>query len=412
MAEQDFSEIAKLSERYQKEPKSRIFVQLADAYRKNNMIDEALEVLNQGLQYHPQYPLAYLILGKCHLDKRQFAQAKEAFEKTIQLDPLNIVALRLLVQVCDNLKDEKCLISAYQSIITIDPTDQVAKEKLAALEAQSRKPVYTITLAEEYERQGNLEEALKVYENLAHIDPQDIVIQNKIKELKTKLKGEVSPKVEEKGVEELHLETYFKPEDLATPSAPPPPPEVGIEIPSQPVTLEPSAETPPLEPKPVETQVEEILSMEELLVRPEEGEPKTEKEEFLPIEEITTESAILEVEKPVEQPIQGELIESTPPAEETPKSPEKEEVVSLQEFLQPALEESKPEKEEVKGETPEIKEEIIEKPEEPKPAEVSETKPAETAPEEPKKEEKKEEVQKPKEEDFKSFQDWLSSLLK
>jgi hypothetical protein len=68
MAERDFSEIAKLGERYNKEPTSKIFVPLADAYRKNNMIDEALEVLNKGLEYHPQYALAHLILGKCYFE--------------------------------------------------------------------------------------------------------------------------------------------------------------------------------------------------------------------------------------------------------------------------------------------------------------------------------------------------------
>ncbi|MEO0191020.1 MAG: tetratricopeptide repeat protein, partial [candidate division WOR-3 bacterium] len=112
MAEQDFTEIARLAERYNKDPKSRIFVQLADAYRKNNMVDEALEVLNQGLQYHPQYPLAHLILGKCYFDKRMYNQAKDALEKTIELDPVNIVALRMLAQVCETLKDESCQVKA------------------------------------------------------------------------------------------------------------------------------------------------------------------------------------------------------------------------------------------------------------------------------------------------------------
>jgi len=133
MAERDFSEIARLSERYNKDPKSRIFVQLADAYRKNNMIDEALEILQKGLQHHPNYGLAYLILGKCYFDKRMYAQAKDSFEKTLSFDPQNIVALRMLAQICETTKDEEGQISAYKGILTIDPFDAGGTQKKRTL---------------------------------------------------------------------------------------------------------------------------------------------------------------------------------------------------------------------------------------------------------------------------------------
>jgi tetratricopeptide (TPR) repeat protein len=221
MAEQDFSEIAKLSERFSKDPKSRIFVQLADAYRKNNMVDEALEVMKQGLQYHPQYPLAHLIMGRCFFDKRQFTQAKESFEKVIRIDPQNIVALRMLAQVCENLKDETGQIAAYKGLLTVDPLDTMAKDRLTALEVLQKKPAfYTITMAQEYERQGNLAEALKVYENLGFSDPTDLVIQDKVRELKQKAStvtpaaASAPPKKDEKveGLEQF--ESYLKPHEV------------------------------------------------------------------------------------------------------------------------------------------------------------------------------------------------------
>ncbi len=407
MAEQDFSEIAKLSERYSKDPKSRIFVQLADAYRKNNMVDEALEVLRQGLQHHPQYPLAYLILGKCHLDKREYHQAKEALEMTIKLDPMNIVALRLLVQVCDNLKDENCLISAYRGIVAVDPTDAVAKEKLAQLESQQKGPIYTITLAEEYERQGNLEEALRVYEHLGFTDPQDIVIQKKIAKLKERLKKKETK--EEEGVAELKLESYFQPEELAVKSEIPPVAEPVTEFTVPPVSPEPSP-PPVLEPeKPVEVPEEEAISMEEVLLESAEERPVKEAGEEISVEEVPAASVIEEIKEvpPVEIERPPEVIpEEEKPAEtpvvaegmaQIPK--ETEEVVPLPDFLLPT------ELKEVKEEEKEQKGELVQPPtEEPKvePKEATEAQ---------KTEEKKEE-QKPKEEDFKSFQDWLSSLLK
>jgi len=228
MAEQDFSEIAKLSERYSKDPKSRIFVQLADAYRKSNMVDEALEVLKQGLQHHPQYPLAHLIQGRCFFDKRLYTQAKESFDKVIKFDPQNIVALRMIAQVCETLKDEAGQIAAYKGLLAVDPSDATAQEKLNVLEAlQKKQSFFTITMAQEYERQGNLAEALKIYENLGFSDPSDLGIQERIRDLKQKLNpagkvevpAETKPEEKAEGLEQF--ESYLRPHEIDFNAVPP-----------------------------------------------------------------------------------------------------------------------------------------------------------------------------------------------
>ncbi|MBE0432149.1 tetratricopeptide repeat protein, partial [candidate division WOR-3 bacterium] len=210
----DFSDISKLNEKYAREPKSRIFVQLADAYRKNKMIDEALDVLNKGIEYHPQYALAYLVIGKCYYDTRAHVQAKDAFEKTIALDPQNVVALRMLAKTYEMLKDDKGQINAYKSIIAIDPLDTQAKEKLSMLEALQRKePLYTVAMAEEYEKQGNIEESLKIYENLLYTDPSDLILRQKTVELKKAVEDK-RKKTDEEKILDLQLQRMFQPEEL------------------------------------------------------------------------------------------------------------------------------------------------------------------------------------------------------
>ncbi|MEO0205729.1 MAG: tetratricopeptide repeat protein [candidate division WOR-3 bacterium] len=442
MAEQDFSEIARLAERYNKDPKSRIFVQLADAYRKNNMVDEALEVLKQGLQYHPQYPLAYLILGKCYFDKRMYAQSKEALEKTIEFDPINIVALRTLAQVCDALRDEACQLKAYKGIVSVDPSDEMARNRLKELEARQRKgPVYTMTLAQEYEQQGNLQEALNVYEQLGFMDPSDLVIKQKIKELRDKISGVVQEvkKEEEKKVAELKLENYFQPEEISvapTIETPKPPDSalgehiIDLEKEIVPPVIEEAKPEPFVETKePVKAkEPEEVLSLEEFLV-----EPLSPKEEVKPAEVV---------EEPGQPPVIGETPDKAAPAEvvleefvEQPvieeKPAEKEAKMKIEEpepaeMIEPRAEESIQEfivrTDEAKTPTPAepVKEvsvepsvEDIQKITTPEPAEKPiEERPVEEKPPVAEEEKKKEETPKPKEEDFKSFQDWLSSLLK
>ncbi|HEX7319964.1 MAG TPA: tetratricopeptide repeat protein [bacterium] len=478
MAEQDFSEIAKLSERFNKDPKSRIFVQLADAYRKNNMVDEALQVINQGLQYHPEYPLAFLILGKCYYDRRQYGQAKEAIEKTLRYDQQNIVALRLLAQICDSLKDDACQLMAYRGVVAIDPFDAMAKDKLAVLEArQSKGPVFTLTLAEEYEKQGNLAEALKVYEQLQFTDPTDLVLKEKIKELKQKTSQPAAPDESPKPgnafqpdsplelasmvdiMQDVHgtlepsapemkfekIEPAVKkgnvtgkvtsdmdfimesPKEKAppviepvVPMKQPEPPPVVSEPPPVSISIPEPAITPPKSDEP-----QEVSTLDDFLVEaPKAEEPPAVKDTVSLVAEQT-----IEEQKPIEKIEKEETIESIesllipeylPPAEPEPVAGaapvieiEKKEEPIVEKTIEPGappepiLATAPPDVQSVIVPPAKTEEKKAEAPVEPPPAKTEEKKaeaPAGALPEENK--------EKPKEEDFKSFQDWLSGLLK
>lgn len=466
MNELDFSEITRLNEKYSKEPKSRIFVQLADLYRKNNMIDEALDVLNKGFEFHPQYPVAYLILGKCYYDKRSHAQARDAFEKTIALDPQNIVALRMLAKTCEILKDERGQINTYKSIIAIDPLDTNAKEKLSMLEALQRKePMYTVAMAEEYEQQGNREEALKIYEHLLYTDPSDLILNQKVNELK-KILTEEKRKFEEEKIENMQVEPVFKTDELTQKEEPE---KLQIESfdrerePVQAATgdneiqsledflveeLEQAAEkkatqnhgeesVPLIEDDRDEEIISKIQPTEEAIMPgpspevteppldltqetpPETGEtvlPKAEKEPPVPFEEPAQPDPI---PTPVEEPMPS--IEATTPSEEPAlaidTSTKAEEPV-------PPLETTIPEEQTPPPEPAVHPEEHVEPVETVTPTEetpapkptppAQETTGPETAATTGRADdaEIREEPRKPKEEDFKSFQDWLSGLLK
>ncbi|UCC11541.1 MAG: tetratricopeptide repeat protein [candidate division WOR-3 bacterium] len=273
MAERDFTEIARLSERYNKDPKSRIFVQLADAYRKNNMIEEALDVLQKGLEHHPDYPLAHLIMGKCRFDKRMYAQAKESFQKTLEFDPQNVVALRMLAQTCEITNDEEGQITAYKGLLTIDPFDDQAREKLSQLEAKYKKePMFTLAMAEEYEKQGNLEKALEIYKHLRSTDPSDLVVQQKITTIEDKI-TEHKKTIEAKKIESMQVETVFKPEQIEEKlqEVQKPQPE------TQPTP--PSTTAPPAAPKP--DVKEDLMPLEDFLAESKEEPavpPKTAQE--------------------------------------------------------------------------------------------------------------------------------------
>lgn len=494
MAERDFSEIAKLSERYNKDPKSRIFVQLADAYRKSNMIDEALEILQKGLQHHPSYALAHLILGKCHYDKRLYEQAKDAFEQTLAYDPQNIVALRMLAQTCEATKDEDGQLKAYKGIIAIDPFDAPAQEKLTKLEAlqQKKKPLHTVAMAEEYEKQGDIKKAIEIYEHLHFTDPTDIVLSQKVTELRKQLSDTSTEKKEEEKIETLQVETFFTPDQLG----PEQPPETPSPAAPAPTTPEPEDTSVPDTPKPSEEPAHEdlnilqpfdsapqppeenldILEPTEAAKQTDDQSPPTLKEEkteetILPLEDFLSDKPTPEPSTPSdvptttpsppdsaaaptpseadkvaeedaiptlkiddettpapapEQPTLHEPVKTQPVETSPPVSEKKSEAEEKLDLLQP-VDEPPPQEPTVeptaKEEKPPATESIVttedvpakEVPTVGEPS-VSEEKPTESppapqpAPHVEKPEEKKE--QKPKEEDFQSFQDWLSGLLK
>lgn len=487
MADQDFSEIARLSERFSKDPKSRIFVQLADAYRKNGMVDEALEVLKQGLKHHPQYPLAHLIMGRCYFDKRLYTQAKESFETTIKYDPQNIVALRTLVQVTENLKDEAGQIAAYKGLLAVDPTDNIAREKLNALEAmQKKQSFYTITMAEEYERQGNLTEALKIYEQLSFTDPTDLVIQERLKNLRQRLNTSVETPVtrSETKVEGLEqFESYIKPHEINLNAQPAPPTaekavisEIAMEtketaMPSesrtepaapaaepsasaglvssvtdfiiqQPPATAPEAETvvpidrkemaEPPSAEPSVSMIQETVPVPDAIAPAGPSEPPA----TIPISELLSEPTEPEVPTGTEaeeeiMSVTDLLSEAAPTVEATAKSADpvvekSADVEKIEEPSSPASAVVPTGEEEVLSLTDilETSKETETPPEVPAadnagsaPAPSVETAPTpETAPDQTTAPEtrttEEEAVKKPKEEDFKSFQDWLSGLLK
>lgn len=502
MAERDFTEIARLSERYNKDPQSRIFVQLADAYRKNNMIEEAFEVLEKGLEHHPDYPLAHLIMGKCRFDKRMFAQAKESFQKTLEFDPQNVVALRMLAQTCEVTNDEDGQIAAYKGLLTIDPFDDQAKEKLSLLETKHKKePMFTFAMAEEYEKQGDLNKALEIYQHLQSADPSDLVIQKKVNDMEANI-AEQKKVIEAKKIESMQVETVFKPEQIEenlrkvqkpkqepqppqppSPAAPekpePPRPDFKEEVMPLEDFLAESKEGPPVytktEPtvKPDTGQEEQDLIDEKLDLlepfKPEEPADKIEKLDILePVEADTpTEPAVepgtpplAEPEKPpvqeapapapppaptappeVREPTaapapekpapQPEPSPARPAAPETPVAqtpppaePQKDEVIILQPPAEPIPEPTVPETPAVppeekpapvqasfEPEKPPVAPETAPVPPEAKPAEAQPTPPPE-APAPTPQQVKEEPKPKPKEEDFQSFQDWLSGLLK
>ncbi len=90
--------LAQLRSRWEADPASRIFLQLAEEYRHQGRLHEALTVLDEGLKEHPGYLSALVAKGRCLLELGQPEPAREVLERVVRQDATQMVANKLLVR--------------------------------------------------------------------------------------------------------------------------------------------------------------------------------------------------------------------------------------------------------------------------------------------------------------------------
>jgi tetratricopeptide (TPR) repeat protein len=100
--------------RFQEDPSGRQFLPLSDVLRNHKLVDESLELLTQGVQNHPGFAIARVVLARELFHRGLVMEAWEALENS-QL-PLsdNILAQKLRFKIAVLLGDESTARSAMQ----------------------------------------------------------------------------------------------------------------------------------------------------------------------------------------------------------------------------------------------------------------------------------------------------------
>jgi tetratricopeptide (TPR) repeat protein len=137
------SEIEKLEARYRENPKGRNFAPLADAYRKAGLIDNAIELCQAGLQLHPDYVSGHIVHGRCLVDKKDDTGAESVFRKVLELDPENILALKVLAEISERNDRFDQAVEWLNRLLLADPMNGEAAEGLSRVrgKAAAQPPV-------------------------------------------------------------------------------------------------------------------------------------------------------------------------------------------------------------------------------------------------------------------------------
>jgi tetratricopeptide (TPR) repeat protein len=123
-------EIEKLQRRWQENPLGLTFAPLAEAYRKEGLCDDALELLEIGLGQHPNYVPAHIVRGRCYLDAGADAAAEASFLRVVELDPENVIALKGLAEIAERAGRFHEAVQRLERLLSFDRNNDEARLQL------------------------------------------------------------------------------------------------------------------------------------------------------------------------------------------------------------------------------------------------------------------------------------------
>jgi tetratricopeptide (TPR) repeat protein len=301
-------DIERLKEKIEKDPDSKLFVPLAEEYKKAGMLDEAIEALSKGLDRQPTYLSARVSLAKIYIEKGMLNEARDEFEKVTQVIPDNLYAHKKLAEIFRDLGEDEKAIYEFKTVLKLNPSDEWATSNLSDLEKEPGQEIQELSTERDIDLQPSPEaEPLDIKEEEPQLPPEVPAEQE-----------ETPPIVVPEGEEEVSLETLRTEiaEDFETvPKEHALPPQ---EVPDMWEIPDEDTE-PPLFEEPAETssveQKEELRGLQE-----DESAPVIEEEAPLGIPALEEEKNFwelsldegIEPEDATEEPPPGEFPEATP----------------------------------------------------------------------------------------------------
>ena len=134
MSEANRDEIARLEKSVAEQPDSRLFVHLAEAFRKSGEHDRALEVLDAGLAQHADYASAWIVRAQVLAESGRVDEAKESWRRVLELDGENEIALRTLGELEFNAGNSAESLRHFRRLAELNEEDHEALEMIAMIE--------------------------------------------------------------------------------------------------------------------------------------------------------------------------------------------------------------------------------------------------------------------------------------
>jgi hypothetical protein len=127
------SQLDKLEKQYRKNPGSRLFFPLAEAYRNNGEFEQAIELYRQGLDKHPNYISARVSLGRALMAVNKSGEARIELEQVVSSVPENLMAHKLLAEIYLTNAEIDLALKQFREILEQNPNDTEARAQIDQL---------------------------------------------------------------------------------------------------------------------------------------------------------------------------------------------------------------------------------------------------------------------------------------
>lgn len=118
------------------DPEGRTFVHLADARRRSGELDEALALLEEGLERHPDFSSAHVVAGWVHRDRDEVDESEAAFRRVLELDEENTAALRGLGELAQKRGSVDAALGWFKRLAALVPEDRELADRVDDLERE------------------------------------------------------------------------------------------------------------------------------------------------------------------------------------------------------------------------------------------------------------------------------------
>jgi len=113
---------------YQKNPKSRVFAPLAEAYRQMGLLEEAYQICTAGVELHPDFPGGLVAMARILIDKGDREGALMQLKKCTKLAPDNLLAHTLMGDLYLEMRNPKEALKAFKMVLFLNPSDEKAQK--------------------------------------------------------------------------------------------------------------------------------------------------------------------------------------------------------------------------------------------------------------------------------------------
>ncbi len=126
--------LAKYYGLYKKNPRSKVFAPLAEAFRKLGMLDDALKILKDGIRHHPNYALGYIVLAHCYYDQEKYELTYNTLRPIISRNADNISLQKVFAQACIHMGHLEEALDTYKYLLFLNPRDKFFAGEVKKLE--------------------------------------------------------------------------------------------------------------------------------------------------------------------------------------------------------------------------------------------------------------------------------------